>query len=319
MALNSKQPFKWFIFLLLSLFFLPTKPADSKVKKHNPPPPAESKAAPTAPPSVHFFTFGDWGSGTKDQKAVAEEAKKICGQLACDFGLFLGDNFYPAGVSSTEDPYWKTRYRDVYTSLKIPFYAALGNHDWKGNPQAQIDFTKKDEYWKMPNYQYSVKLRPPSMEKALVEIFVLDSDRFDATAQEWLKKALGESEAGWKILAFHHPILNNGTEHPSDEKKMWPALKPIVCKKIDLILSGHEHIFSHLREEKNECQYDQVIVGTGGKELYGIRPIAPAGIKPLFSESSFGVAFFEATPQELSLRFFRADGTEAYRYQWKKP
>ncbi len=264
--------------------------------------------------SVHFFSFGDWGSGTQDQKNVALETGKICHKYHCDFGLFLGDNFYPAGVSSTQDPYWQSRYRDLYHDLKIPLYAALGNHDWKGNPQAEIDFTKDDPYWRMPDYQYS--FRYPEKE-SLLQVFVIDSDHSDHQAQEWLKEAIKKSKATWKILAFHHPLLNNGTEHPSDEKKLWPHLRPIVCGKIDLFLAGHEHIFSHLKGKLDECPVEQMVIGTGGKELYKVGK-TPEGASVLYSESQYGLGFFTLSQKKMTLDFYHADGKKAYSEIFKK-
>jgi len=272
-------------------------------------------AAPVS--AVHFFAFGDWGSGNADEKSVATETKILCAKSRCDFGLLLGDNFYPAGVKSVDDRKWQTHYRSFFAGLQIPLLAALGNHDWKGNPQAEIDFTKKDPYWKMPAAQYTI--RYPSTATPLLEVFVIDSDKFDETAEAWLKQAVALSKATWKILAFHHPLLNNGTEHPSDEMKLWPKLKPIVCGKIDLFLPGHEHIFSHLQGSRDGCAIEQVIIGTGGKELYSVRPIDPAGIKVLHSEAKFGLGYFEVTPNEMTLHFDHTDGTEAYRTTWKKP
>lgn len=273
--------------------------------------------AKTTQPSIHFFAFGDWGSGTADQKAVAEETRKVCEKSHCDFGLLLGDNFYPKGVSSVNDSYWQTRYRDLYAALQIPLYAALGNHDVRGNAQAEIDYSKKDPYWKMPDRQFS--FRYPAEGTPLIEVFVIDSDQFDDRAQSWLAEAVAASKARWKILAFHHPLLNNGSEHPADEMHLWPKLKPIVCNQIDLFLSGHEHIFSHLQADPEGCRVEQVIIGTGGKKLYGLKPTAPPETKVFHSEANFGVGYFEVDPKEITLHFYRTTGEEAYRYTWKKP
>lgn len=272
------------------------------------------KSTKKPPPSVKFFTFGDWGSGNQDQKNVAEVTKKICKELGCDFGLLLGDNFYESGVSSTEDPLWKSRFQDIYQGLNMPFYVALGNHDWRGNSQAQVDYSKKDSRWKMPAFYYSVKY---PTQNPLVEIFVLNSNDFNAESQHWLKKTLDESTAKWKMLAFHHPILNTGTKHPPDQKKMWPILKPIVCKKIDLILAGHEHIFAQLQADPNECHYDQIIIGTGGKELYGVTTPHPM-TKLIAADASFGVAWFEVSATKNTLKFFHTNGKETYNYSWEK-
>lgn len=296
---------KTFLILLFLNFFLSLVACEKKNQS------IDSQAT---HPKIHFFAFGDWGSGTQDQKEVANETRKVCQEFGCDFGLLLGDNFYPFGVNSTEDPFWQSRYKEVYHGIDIPFYVALGNHDWRGNPQAQIDYSKMDSRWKMPAFFYSIKYPE---QNPILEIFVLNSNDFNLDSQNWLKTTLAASTAKWKMLAFHHPILNVGDKHPPDQMHLWPALKSIACNKIDLILSGHEHIFAHLRPQSNECQYDQMIIGTGGKELYGVKT-TPSNIRMLNADASFGTAWFEVTEKNVRLKFFRANGENPYSYTWAK-
>ncbi|MBL7685675.1 MAG: metallophosphoesterase [Deltaproteobacteria bacterium] len=266
--------------------------------------------------NVHFFTFGDSGTGDENQYSVAKQTQETCKKYHCDFGLLLGDNFYEKGVASIEDPQWKSKFQGPYSPLKIPIYALIGNHDWRLNPKAQIDYSLMDPYWKMPSFEYSFTF--PKEGSAILEIFVINSMDFDTKAKDWLKGALSQSQAPWKILAFHHPILNNGSHHPADQMKLWPKLAPIVCGKVDLLLSGHEHLFSHLRSPKQSCGIDQVILGTGGRTLYEIKKEKIEGLETLHSESSFGLGFFEVDSHEMKLSFIRQDGKRSYSYSWKK-
>src|SRR5436190_6059152 len=98
------------------------------------------------PPTVQFFAMGDWGSGSSNESDVAHAAGSFCASETCDFGLFLGDNFYDVGVSGVDDPQWKSKFEDVYSDpsfASLPFFAVLGNHDHEGNAQAEIDYTSK--------------------------------------------------------------------------------------------------------------------------------------------------------------------------------
>src|SRR5690606_5278624 len=71
--------------------------------------------------------------------------------------ISTGDNFYPNGVSSTSDKQWKTSFEEIYTGnhLQCPWYVVLGNHDYRGTPQAEIDYTKKQGRWRMPARYYT--------------------------------------------------------------------------------------------------------------------------------------------------------------------
>lgn len=72
--------------------------------------------------------------------------------------MVLGDNFYPSGVTSVDDPKWQTNWKDLFLDcpeLRVPWQAVLGNHDYVGSDWAQIDFTTSDlntdGLWQMPD------------------------------------------------------------------------------------------------------------------------------------------------------------------------
>ena len=106
----------------------------------------------TAQP-VSFITFGDWGrEGKYGQQETADVMGKYAEANNTDFILVLGDNFYPTGVKDVNDPHWKISFEDVYTasSLQIPWFVTLGNHDYGGNVQAQIDYSALSSRWNLP-------------------------------------------------------------------------------------------------------------------------------------------------------------------------
>jgi hypothetical protein len=86
--------------------------------------------------NVSFFVVGDWGrEGTANQSAVAE----LMSRVALEFGqppvaiLSTGDNFYPNGLNSTEDPLFDASFSRVYTGKGlegVPWFGVLGNHDY---------------------------------------------------------------------------------------------------------------------------------------------------------------------------------------------
>ncbi len=273
--------------------------------------------ADTSSTKVRFYAFGDWGTGKPEQKEVADRIAKVCRERGCDFGVALGDNFYNRGVKSIDDPLWKTRYRDLYPKIGVPFFAVLGNHDYKGNEQAQIEYSKIDPTWKMPGHFFS--LAEPDPAKPIVEIFFLDSQKFTQEAGDWLEKTLSASKAPWKFLAFHHPLLDNGTQHTPDPKHLYPKIKSIICGKIDLIFSGHEHFFSHLKNPKDTCGWSQLILGTGGMKLHRIKKHPPPNTQVLYSESSHGTGYLEVTEEKLNFYFIRSDGAIPYRFDLNKP
>ncbi len=274
----------------------------------NPPVEVEVPTLPLDSTEISFFSFGDWGTGTPQQIAVASALKDYCQSHSCDFGLLLGDNFYESGVDSVNDAQWKDKFELVYT-LDLPFYVALGNHDHQGNIQAQMDYSNLQNRWKLPAEQYRISI-PESSQKILLEIFVIDSTGLNQGQINILKTWIENSTARWKILAMHHPIYSNGN-HGDDSAQTNDKLLPIICHSIDLVLSGHDHLFSHLTDGvqgDDGCTFDQFVVGTGGRTLHQ----GQNHLGALFSQSAFGFLHISAGPTQLRVAFIGSDGVVAY-------
>jgi acid phosphatase len=105
-----------------------------------------------------FLAMGDWGEpGNLNQlRKVANVMNQACERTGAQFVTALGDNFYSAGVNSINDPKWKTVWEDVYKGKvgTMPWYVVMGNHDWYGNHRAQIEYSRVNSRWIMPDYFY---------------------------------------------------------------------------------------------------------------------------------------------------------------------
>ena len=128
-----------------------------------------------------FIVFGDWGrNGEDNQKKVARQMGAAAKKFKPEFIVSTGDNFYPNGVRSTHDHNWLASYEDIYTahSLQTDWYIVLGNHDYGGEPQAEIDYSAVDRKWNMPARYYS-KVFYINGDTALGMLFVfLDTSPF---------------------------------------------------------------------------------------------------------------------------------------------
>lgn len=191
---------------------------------------------------VSFIFFGDSGMGEAVQQPVAQAIKKHCEKNfgACSFVLLLGDNFYPSGVLNVEDPKWTTHFVRPYGKLGLIFFPVLGNHDYEGNPQAQVDYSKKFEsnharwIWRMPGRYYTFK-------KGDVEFFALDTNPFNERQKKWLIEKLRASTARWRVVYGHHPVFSSGAIH-GDSPQLIQELFPILKHyKVDYYLAGHDH------------------------------------------------------------------------------
>jgi hypothetical protein len=71
----------------------------------------------------------------------------------------VGDNFYPAGVSSVNDKRFQETFEDAYKEpeLQVPWWHLAGNHDHRGNASAQVAYSALSPggRWRMPALWYT--------------------------------------------------------------------------------------------------------------------------------------------------------------------
>jgi hypothetical protein len=86
---------------------------------------AQDVALPMKTGSVKFAVIGDMGTGDTAQFETAKQMVASHATFPYEFVIMLGDNIYDSQdfVQKFERPY------KPLLDLKIPFYAALGNHD----------------------------------------------------------------------------------------------------------------------------------------------------------------------------------------------
>jgi hypothetical protein len=222
--------------------------------------------------SLRFIAFGDWGrNGEYKQKEVADELAIIAKDLKISFIASLGDNFYPSGVRSVQDHNWITSFENIYTahSLQTDWYVVPGNHDYKGNVQAEIDYTNIDRRWNMPARYFSKKIYISEDSSQQVLLVFIDTTPLisqyysspdhaenvktqDTAAQrKWLEQVLSENSPNikWKLVFAHHPLYTGGPRLQSAEtKELNERLKPIFDKYgVDAFICGHEHSLQYIK------------------------------------------------------------------------
>src|ERR1700754_1430566 len=100
--------------------------------------------------AMRFMAVGDWGrNGEYDQQEVAKQMGIWGVEHANDFVISVGDNFYPKGVVSETDPLFHYSFENIYTahSLQCDWHVVMGNHDYHGDPDAQVRYSKVSRRW----------------------------------------------------------------------------------------------------------------------------------------------------------------------------
>jgi len=151
-----------------------------------------------------------------------------------EFVIMLGDNIY--GSERPQD--FVNKFEKPYKALldaKVPFYAALGNHD---------DPTQR--YYKPFNMNGE---RFYTFAKGSARFFVMDSNYMDQAQLKWLEEQLSRATDRWKIAFFHHPLYSSGEKHGS-EIDLRTQVEPLFMKYgVDVVFAGHEHFYERIKPQ----------------------------------------------------------------------
>jgi hypothetical protein len=186
----------------------------------------------TATP-ITLVAFGDYGSGTAHEYAVARLAAVEHPALF----LSAGDNAYLLAAPPFLD---RAIFRPLHGLLaEAPAVAALGEHDL-----AYRDGAAAISALHLPGHQYSVQYGP-------VQVVVLGLEA-DASALGYARKALGRCSGPCPVrfVLTHRPISANN-----------PIMPLLRQRHVAAILAGHLHRYErHVRDGVL-----QFTVGTGGE------------------------------------------------------
>ncbi|XOV88103.1 MAG: metallophosphoesterase [Pseudomonadota bacterium] len=223
--------------------------------------------SPLAPPEATapgFIVLGDWGEGDYRQRRVAALMEHACRAGGVDFIQSVGDNFYPDGVQSPEDPFWQTHFEAIYDSTclaQLPFYAAFGNHDYGGKPDAQLEYAlAHPNRWKMPGAWYVHR-------HGLFTIAVLDTNQSIEAQRQFLHEAFTGDTSSWRIVAGHHNVRTLSAKYHDDVRLQQAILEDLKALGVHFYLSGHSHNLQ-LLAYPGEPLY--VVSGGGGKSPRGM-------------------------------------------------
>jgi tartrate-resistant acid phosphatase type 5 len=275
----------------------------------------------------NFYVISDWGwNGFYHQQEVANAMTAFTDSVEPNFIVSCGDNFQISGIASVQDPLWLSNFENVYRHprLMCDWYPVLGNHDYKGSPQAEIDYSKISRRWRLTAHYYSIVKRlndsvsmklifldtPPLVNEyhknvqGYPEIAKQDS----AKQMKWLKDELSNSKEQWKFVFGHHPVFSASHTH-GDTKELIAMLKPILEKyKVQFYICGHDHDFQHLRVKSGNVDY--IVTGTGGEP----RPASFRNDTSVFSKSVPGFSLVSVRSDSATIYFMDTKGRAIYKY-----
>ena len=264
---------------------------------------------------INLFVANDLGrNGYYDQKPIAELMGKMADEIGPEAVVAIGDIHHFDGVASVNDPLWMTNYELIYShpELMISWLPVLGNHEYRGNTQAVLDYSKVSRRWQIENRYYS-KTFADDKTGATLRIVFLDttplidgyrqSKRYpDAGKQvvdeqlQWLDTTLKEAKEDWIVVVGHHPIYAETKRDVVEQKDMQRRLLPILHKynNVSMYVCGHIHNFQHIRKNGDTIDY---VVNSAGSLSRKVKPTDGT----VFCSPSTGFSVISATKESLSL------------------
>ena len=272
---------------------------------------------------LNFYLANDLGrNGWYDQKPIAETMGRMAEAIDIEFVVAAGDVHHFEGVQSISDPLWMTNYELIYShpDLMIDWYPICGNHEYRSNTDAVVEYSNVSARWTMPAKYYTFVKEE---DDVTVRIVMLDTtpmiDKYreetekyaDASKSDWneqiawLDKVLSEADEDWVIVVGHHPIYAYTDKSDSERTDLQQRLDPVLRKygNVDMYLCGHIHTFQHIR--RPDCDIDYIVNTSGSLSREDVKPIEGT----VFCSNKSGWSLLTACKDTLSLHMLDKDGS----------
>ena len=263
---------------------------------------------------IVLYMANDLGrNGYYEQKPVAELMGRMAETVGPECVIAAGDVHHFEGVASVNDPLWMTNYELIYShpELMLDWFPICGNHEYRGNTQAVIDYSKVSRRWEMPARYYTktfnedgTTLRVVFIDTTpLISKYREESDKYpDASKQDndaqlkWLDNTLKNAKEDWVIVVGHHPIYAQTPKDDIERADMQRLVMPVLKKygNVAIYACGHIHNFQHIKKQGDGIDY---VVNSSGSLARSVEPTDGT----VFCSPAEGFSVFSATKKQLNM------------------
>ena len=269
---------------------------------------------------LNFYLANDLGrNGYYLQKPIAETMGRMAENIDIECVVAPGDVHHFEGVQSTQDPLWMTNYELIYShpELMIDWFPVCGNHEYRGNTQAVLDYSRISRRWNMPARYYTKAFNEEGTTvrvvwidtTPLIDKYREESDKYPdagrqniATQLEWLDATLAAAKEDWVVVVGHHPIYAETSKDDIERINMQQRVDTILRRhRVDMYINGHIHNFQHIRVNGSNIDY---ITNSAGSLSRKVNPVNGT----VFCSSEPGFSILSASPSSLELRMIDKHG-----------
>ena len=225
----------------------------------------------------------------------------------------VGDNAYPSGSEGVDRDFPRC-FAPSWGSPRIlrVIHPAPGNHDFDSGSGAPYFNYFGSRAGPAGRGYYSYDVGSWHVVSLNSELYFAAGTPAQARAQEgWLRQDLAASRARCTMAYYHRPAFSSGKHGGIQEVR--PLWRILYEGGADLVLNGHEHNYERFLPQNADGVADsvrgveEIIVGTGGGELRGVRyPLAANSVVEIHGH--FGVLKLSLGADEYRFAFLDTAG-----------
>jgi acid phosphatase type 7 len=249
--------------------------------------------------SARFIVYGDTRSDPQVHAGLARSFRAH----APEFILHTGDLV----AKGRDYGLWAKEFFTPMASIidEVPFFSVIGNHEEDGTNYLAYFHLPGKELW------YSLDVGP-------VHVLALDFAFQNSNSEQFrfASDDLAAARSPWKIVVLQTPVFNIGGHVSGWGQTNYLPL--FLRTKVDLVLSGHSHLYERFRpvapKGKPDWAITHVTTGGGGANLH------PSFDHPalVVRETTNHYMVFDATRDALRAKAFRANGTLLDSFELEK-
>lgn len=283
------------------------------------PPPAEASTEAVAISGASVL-IGTGDIGECSTRGAIATAKLMDSVLRADSAakvhdeaFTLGDNAYPGGSIRDFTMCFSSTWGDSGKLIMKNIRPAVGNHEYlTGGAAAYYQFfgtragpANKGYYSYDLGEWHAIVLN----SEIVVNVAFSDADR--KAQMDWLEQDLKSNTKLCTLAYWHNPRFSSGW-HGSDAR-FTPIWQLLYDANADLVLGGHDHHYERFLPQTPQGTADstkgitEIIVGTGGGDLRGLRTIVPLSAYRV--QGHYGVLKLTLGANAYTSAFLGVDGT----------
>jgi len=273
------------------------------------------------PGPFRFLVFGDSGTGSLEQRSLAQLILRERPALV----LHTGDLAYTRGTFLQ----MLTRYLDIYQDLfkRAPVFPTPGNHEYETEsaapylalhapPTDGVPLPDRGRY-------YSFDWGDAHFVSLDTNLPLARAVQGSGAMLQWLDQDLTRSRRPWRMALLHHaPYPTSIHENDATSALVRAHIVPILERhNVQLVFSGHEHNYQHSKPLRGGQPVESgpatvyVISGGGGAALYPVVPRPPLA----YAESAHHYIRVDVEGPRLTLQAVRIDSQEIDRFTLTLP